>query len=368
VATALNAPGAPAKESVVLLDGGAEAFPRALSAIAAARHSIHLEVYTFERDGIGAKFLDALSLAARRGVRIKVILDGWGSALDGRFIAAVLGAAGCDVSIYNPIYALFVGRFRRNHRKILVVDDEVAILGGINIADDYMTNSKRQGWADLAVEIRGPAPAALGRRLRGEASGDLADSPAGTGAVRIYLSDRRGGKRLRKLYLRVVGSARQHVWLAHAYFLPDRRFVRALVGAARRGIDVSLLLAGRSDVLFAHAATMRLYHQLLRGGVKIFEWDKSVLHVKAAVVDGRRFLVGSFNLDPLSLSNLEALVEVDDPEFAQKGEAWITERFRASRQVLQRDIARTPIQSFFLDAIGLAAARLAQAVGRLLAR
>src|SRR5512137_2881620 len=126
-----------ANESVALLDGGREAFPRMLEAIERASQSIHLEVYTFSREGIGEEFLAALGGAARRGVRVTVILDGWGSALDGRYVQALLEADGCEVSIYNPVMALLVGRFRRNHRKILLVDGEVAYIGGVNISDEY---------------------------------------------------------------------------------------------------------------------------------------------------------------------------------------------------------------------------------------
>jgi cardiolipin synthase len=120
-----------------LLDGGPEAFPRMLDAVERAIQTVHLEVYTFSREGVGEEFLAALGAAARRGVRVTVVLDGWGSALDGRYVQALLQAEGCEVRIYNPVLSLLVGRFRRNHRKILLVDGEVAFLGGVNISDEY---------------------------------------------------------------------------------------------------------------------------------------------------------------------------------------------------------------------------------------
>ncbi len=363
--------GAPlASESVALLDGGPEAFPRMLDAIERAIQSVHLEVYTFSREGVGEEFLAALGAASRRGVRVTVVLDGWGSALDGRYVQALLQADGCEVRIYNPVLSLLVGRFRRNHRKILLVDGEVTFLGGVNISDEYghtgpghspEIEERDPAWLDLAVEVRGRAAAWLDARLRGERRMQL------PGPVRIHLSGIGGGRPLRRRYLKAIGAARREVLLAQSYFIPDRRFVRSLTAAARRGVTVTLLLAGRSDMLLARPATRRLYHQFLRAGVRIHEWTRSVHHAKAAVVDGVRFLVGSFNLEPFSLANLESLVEVEDAGVAGEGKAWIARRIAESREVTLADLAGvSPLQRWFLDVVGLFAARLAQWIGRLL--
>jgi cardiolipin synthase A/B len=363
--------GAPlASESVALLEGGPEAFPAMLDAIASASQSVHLEVYTFSREGVGEEFLAALGAAARRGVRVTVVLDGWGSALDGRYVQALLEADGCEVSIYNPVMALLVGRFRRNHRKILLVDGEVAYIGGVNISDEYghtgpahapEIEERDPAWLDLAVEVRGRAAAWLDARLRG------ARRTQPPGPVRIHLSGLGGGRPLRRRYLKAIGSARREVMLAHSYFIPDRRFVRSLTAAARRGVAVTLLLAGRSDTRLAGPATRRLYHQFLRAGVRIREWTRSVHHAKAAVVDESRFLVGSFNLEPFSLANLESLVEVEDAGVAGEGRAWIERRVAEAREVTLADLAgRSPLQRWLLDAAGLFAARAAEWIGRLL--
>ena len=347
-------------DRVDLLDGGREAYPRMLDAIAAARASVYLEIYSFSPNGWGARFLDALVEAAARGVRVRVIIDGWGSLLGGRSVMARLNAAGCDCRIYNRFLSLFVFRLRRDHRKILLVDDEVAFLGGINIGDEYASDDKREGWADLALQIRGPACLRLGKRLR--------DEPVGPwpGGVRIYLSSESGGRKLRKRYLKAFAGARERILVAHAYFLPDLGLVRALRRAARRGVAVTLLLAGRSDVPFARAATMSLYRRLLDGGVKIFEWTTSVLHAKATTIDGRRFLVGSFNLDPLSLSNLETLVEVEDPAVVPRADAWIEQHLATARPVSGDEIERSRWQRWCGDQLGLLAALLTQLLGRLL--
>lgn len=342
--------------SITLLDGGAEAYPRMLAAIDAATRRIHLEVYAFEREGVGSRFISALTTAAARGVAVKVIVDAWGTIGESRALAGTLRAAGIQVRIHNPLTSVFLGRFWRNHRKLLLVDDTVAFLGGINIGDHYATEEGRPGWADLALELRGELCARLGTRLTAGASTLVA------GPVRILLSGFGGGRRLRKRYLAALKHAQREVVLAHAYFLPDMGFVRALKRAARRGVRVHLLLAGRSDVPFARAATMRLYRTLLQGGVHIHEWTATTLHAKAAVVDGERLLVGSFNLDPLSLVNLETLVEVEDAEVAAQATRWVQRHVSGARPVRLEDCARSGLQRWLLDVVGLAVARLSERI------
>ncbi|HZI13771.1 MAG TPA: phospholipase D-like domain-containing protein [Myxococcus sp.] len=349
-----SSPPALAGERCMLLDGGTEAYPRMLAAIASATLRVHLEVYTFELEGWGTRFLDALVDAARRGVAVKVVVDGWGSMSASEALTQALKAAGAKVRVYNPLTSLFTGRSWRNHRKILLVDDTVAFLGGINIGDAYAASGDGPGWADLALELRGDICRQLWAKLHAGAS-ELTSGP-----VSLFLSGLGGGHRLRKRYLAAIRDARHEVVLAHAYFLPDTGFVRALTRAARRGVKVSLLLAGRSDVVFARAATMRLYRTFLRAGVSIHEWTATTLHAKAAVVDGKKLLVGSFNLDPLSLVNLETLVEVEEPGVAAQAVAWLEKHLGPSRRVFLEDCARSGLQQWLLDVVGLAVARFAE--------
>ncbi|GHH01765.1 phospholipase D-like domain-containing protein [Comamonas sp. JC664] len=341
-------------ERFTLLDGGTEAYPRMLEAIASARSRVHLEVYTFEREGIGARFLEALVAAARRGVAVKVVVDGWGSIGASRHLTQTLKAAGAKVRVYNPLTSLLTGRSWRNHRKLLLVDDTVAFLGGVNIGDAYAAKGAQPGWADLALELRGDICRQLGTTLH------AGTSALESGAVKLFLSGFGGGHRLRKRYLQAIDGAEREVVLAHAYFLPDKGFMRALKRAARRGVSVRLMLAGRSDVLFARAATMRLYRDFLRAGVSIHEWTASTLHAKAALVDGQKLLVGSFNLDPLSLVNLETLVEVVEPSVAAQAQRWLDKHLRDARRVFLEDCARSGLQQWLLDIVGLAVARFAE--------
>ena len=355
----VDGPSAAAPESLELLDGGQQAYPRMLLAIAQAQRCVHLEVYAFASLGVGTRFVDALADAARRGVTVRVVIDGWGSAYGGRAIAAALEDAGASVQIYNRLLTLIVGRFRRNHRKILLVDDEVAFVGGINIGDEYAGVGARRGWADLALEIRGPQCARLGQMIRREPRRSINSS------LRIYLSGLGGGWRLRRRYLDAFASARQCIHVAHGYFLPDHGVVRAILAAARRGVRVRLLLAGRTNHWLARTATRRLYRRLLAAGVDIREWSGSVLHAKLATIDSRLLLVGSFNLDPLSLANLETLVEVDDTEVVLQGEAWIMNHFASSRSMTSAE-AGSRRQRWLLDPLGWLVAWLAGVLGRLL--
>lgn len=347
-------------ESVVLLDGGAEAYPRMLLAIERAQRTVTLEVYTFAPSGVGSRFVAALGAAARRGVQVSVLIDGFGTARHGLAVAASLREAGCVVHIHNRLTALFAGRIDRNHRKILLVDDEVAFLGGINIGDEAMDEGVRVGWADLALEIHGPQCAHLGEMIR------RAPARHVPSALRLYLSGLGGGGRLRRRYLRAFATARERIHVAHGYFLPDLGIVRALTAAARRGVDVRLLLAGRSDVPFARAATRSLYRQLLAAGVHIHEWSGSVLHAKVATVDGHLLLAGSFNLDPFSLANLEVLVEVDDKRVVEEASAWIDDHLAASAPVTAVE-AGSRMHRWFLDPFGRLVARLADVLSRLMA-
>ncbi len=348
------------EEALELLDGGGEAYPRMLDAIANAQRSVYLEVYTFSDVGVGREFVDGLSAAARRGVKVEVIIDGWGSAITGRAVKSQLEAEGCKVDIFQPLRTLFLGRFRRNHRKILVLDDELAFIGGINIGDEYRNAPDRVGWADLALAIRGPAVARLGRRIRREELGPE------EGGVKIHLSGWGGGWRLRDRYVRFLREARARILLAHGYFLPDRRTLKAIIKAAARGVEVHLLLSGRSDVPFARAAMMRVYHRLLPARVRIYEWTRSVMHAKAAVLDGKETLIGSFNLDPFSLRNFETLVEVDDPGIASDTEGWIQERIGESREITLAELGTPGIYSWFVMRMGMLGALLARFFGRLM--
>lgn len=351
---------------VALLDGGREAYPEMLAAIRAARREVFLEVYQFSPDGVGAEFIGALCAAARRGVHVRVILDGIGSAPGAREVAHGLREAGCHVRIWGRLLHVLAGRLRRNHRKILAVDGELAFVGGLNIADDYGTPvpiPDRHPWADLALALRGPVAAWLQQRARRE-RGRSPPAP-----VRIWLSGVGGSRRLRRRYLKSFGGARRTLDVAHAYFLPDRRLARSMTAAARRGVEVRLVVAGASDIALLGTAIRRRYRKLLRAGVRISEWSRSVLHAKAAAMDGTRLLVGSFNLDPLSLANREALAEVEDAATAEAGRRWIRARFDEGEEItLSRLGDGSWLERLVSDRIGGAVEAVIAGAARVMAR
>lgn len=347
------------QSSIELLEDGDVAFTRMLDAIRDAERSIRLEVYMMAATGIGAAFISALRHAARRGVRVDVVIDAWGTGLQADHIAALLRAGGCSVDVFNPILfgVLAAGMRRRNHRKLLLVDDRVAFVGGINLVDEFVG---RNAWADVAVEIYGAAVRDLGARLRREPH--AARDPA----VQVLLSDVGGGRRLRRRYLKAFGAARSRILLAHSYFLPDHGLLRSLTAAARRGVDVRLLVPGRSDVPLARATTGLLYARLLAAGVKVYEWTGSILHAKLGVFDGERLLLGSFNLDTWSLADLETLVEAREPAVAASAERWIMRRVDGARAVTDH-VVRTRAGRAIERIEGNVGLWLARAVGRLLA-
>lgn len=352
------------RDVVRLLDGGGGAYPPMLAAIEAAREEILLEVYSFAADRVGERFLEALAGAARRGVRVRVVLDGWGSAPQAGELARRLEAAGGQVEVFNRMLVALFGRWRRNHRKVLAVDGEVAFLGGINIGEEYGAPgaSGEGAWADLALEVRGPTAEWLLRRARHERG----SSPAGP--LRVWLSGLGGGGKLRRRYRKAIGGARVRVLLAHAYFLPDRHMVRTITAAARRGVQVRLVLPARSDVGLARPATRRLYRKLLAAGVEVREWPTSMLHAKVAVVDGLRLLLGSFNLDPFSLANLEVLAEAEDQALAGAGARWIEARLAEAVVVPADAVPGTRLADWWEDWVGRLAAALARWVGRVMSR
>jgi len=368
-----------AGNTVTLLVDGEQAFPSMLAAIAGARTEVLLEMYWFQSDVIGQRFADALAERARAGLRVCVIYDAIGSLGVDEAMFDALRAAGAEVREYNPV-APWKNRWRigtlnnRDHRKILVTDAEVAFTGGINIGLQWAPESEGgAAWRDDAVRIEGPAavqlrvvffetwrrlggaPAPTLRAPRTTTEGVIAASDAQRGAasdaqqgaasdaqqgsesargrqpVRALPSGHRRTRALiRSAYLHHIRRAQRYVYIANSYFIPDREVRAALIGAAARGVDVRVLLAGQSDVPAVYYASRYLYARLLGNGVAIYEWTKSVFHAKTAVVDGAWSTVGSYNIDHRSWRlNLEINVAIDGPEVAEA----IRTRFLADLEV-----------------------------------
>jgi len=325
--------------AVELLRSGAEYFPALVGAIAGAKREVWLETYIFADDAAGEAVAAALTAAAARGVAVRVLVDGWGAR---HYLTATmrgrLEQGGVRLLIYRPDVAPWQfrsHRLRRLHRKIAHVDGSVAFVGGINVIDDMNTPGQRPPRVDFAVRVRGPAVAAVVQTMaRVWALCELvqlarsevplfpdtrlvhrAGSQTAKFAIRDNLRHRRD---IERAYLAAIRTARREIVIACAYFFPGIRFRRALIAAAGRGVQVTLLLQARVEYRLLHYASRALYGQLLAGGVAIEEYHRSFLHAKVAVVDERWATVGSSNIDPYSLlMSREANLFVRDAGFAQ---------------------------------------------------
>jgi cardiolipin synthase A/B len=330
-----------------LLDGGSEFFPRMLQAIDYAGTSVLLEMYLVRSGALLTRFIEALNAAAQRGVRVCVVFDGFGSLRLGRADRRRLVAGGVELRFFNPLAAdKRFANLLRDHRKLLVVDGRVAFVGGAGLTDDFAPGAARGMWSDLMVQIEGPvvadwqrAFARTWRRCGAELRLPLHEPPprAGGARARLSLSEARQRSVLANGVLRRIDAARRRVWIMSAYFVPSRRFRRALARAARRGIDVRLLAPGaRTDHPWVRQASRRFYGRMLRSGVRIFEYQPQMLHSKMILCDDW-VSVGSSNLDRWSLRwNLEANQEVDDVRFADAAAALFTKDFAASRLITRR--------------------------------
>lgn len=306
------------------LRSGDEAFPAMLRAIDDAAESVRLEMYIFSAGPLADRFRDALVSAARRGVRVQVLLDAFGSFTLSESYWDSLIEAGGQFRWFNPL--AFGRMLYRDHRKILVCDGRTAFVGGLNIAPEYEGDGVERGWRDLGIEIHG----ALARELAeaADASFELADAPhrrlqrlrkatarttSAAESWRLLLSGPgRGYNFLKRTLANDLANARD-VRIVCAYFLPTWKIRRELGRVTRRGGRVQLVLAGKSDVGLSQRASHRLYTPLMRRGLEIFEYQAQVLHAKLYLIDEQVY-VGSANLDARSLNiNYELLVRITDP-------------------------------------------------------
>lgn len=317
--------------SVQLLINGEQYYPRVFEAMAQAREEILLETFIIFDDKVGQQLQQVLIDAARRGVRVEVAVDGYGTAdLPEAFIAAMTDA-GVSFHAFDPqprLVGMRTNLFRRLHRKIVVIDGERAFIGGINYSADHLGDFGPMAKQDYAVEVVGPVVAqvhASSKRLMSpvlqppSAVRPLTE-PAGTcTAVLVERDNKVRSTDIEAHYLQAFRSARRRIVVANAYFFPGYRLMRELRNASRRGVEVRLILQGQPDMRWVRALSRLLYNYLLRDGVAIHEYCQRPLHGKVALVDDEWATIGSSNLDPLSLSfNLEANLFIRDRDFNQQ--------------------------------------------------
>lgn len=326
---------------IQLLKNGAEYFPALEAAIAHAQHEIYLQTYIYVADAAGTSIGNALKVAAQRGVSVNLLLDGFGSKELSPAYVQELERAGVKVMFYRPKispWTLKKTRLRRLHRKVVVIDGAVGFVGGINIIDDNNVPHNAPPRIDYAVRIEGellPEIVAsthkLWRRIawahiralnlrfdKGkplEAVNKVSSNIKAAFVLRDNILHRRD---IEQAYMEAIAAASSEIFIANAYFVPGRRFRKALLAAAARGVSVKLLLQGRQEY-FLMFATYAFYTEFLSHGLEIYEYRKSFMHSKVAVIDHHWATVGSSNIDPFSLLlGREANVVVLDATFASE--------------------------------------------------
>ena len=343
---------------VEVLRDGSGTFPAMLEAIAGARRHVNLATYTFASDGTGRTFAEALSERARAGVEVNVIYDSIGSTDASEDVFEGMRRAGVNVIEYHPIrpWKPRWGWWRRDHRKILVVDGEVGFAGGLNIADLYAAPEKGgAGWRDTHVRLEGPAVEDLqrffiavwrragGRRLAKRRYLPPLVPVAGT-PVRVVGNTLLWNRwAIRRSALTAFRAARRTIWIANAYFVPDGTILGEIVRARGRGVDVRVMVPGKNDNPVVGWAARSLYAMLLGEGVRVFEWMGPMLHAKTMVVDGIWSTVGSFNLDRWSLfNNLEVSVNAFDPAVGGELERMFTQDMLLCEEITAERWQRRP--------------------------
>jgi cardiolipin synthase len=314
------------------LGSGHKVFPAMLAAIDAAQESICLESYIYAADAIGERFRDVLVRARHRGVRVRVLVDAFGSISLPASFWQPLRAAGGEVRVFSPLPLNWIGI--RNHRKLLVCDERVAFIGGFNISSAFDGDGITCGWYDLGLRLTGPLPGHLAASFEQMfARADLQHKHfirlRKSTAQKIVLAANeqlllsgpgRGHNPFRRALRRDLRRA-SNVQIMVAYFLPSWRLRQDLVRVARSGGKVQLILAGKSDVLVSQLAGQSLYRRLMAAGVQIYEYQPQVLHAKLIIADDIVY-VGSANLDPRSLDiNYELMARFDRATIAEQARA-----------------------------------------------
>lgn len=310
--------------SVRHLTDGPEVYSAMLAMIEAASRWIHFENYIIASDATGEIFADALIRAAKRGVRVRVLYDAFGSRGTRRSYWSVLRSAGIEARAFNRINPMRPLRsLRRDHRKLVSVDGLTAVVGGVCIGDEWAGSAekRREPWRDTAVEVAGAAVPAIEvtfERLWREAGGDAAidaglrSDPQGDANVRV-VEGTPGWLRLYRAIALLAAVAADRIWITDAYLVAPSPLFHGLIAAARDGVDVRVLVPGKTDVPWVRTLTRVGYRELLDAGARIWEWHGPMLHAKTAIVDDHWFKVGSSNLNPSSLfSNHELDLVVED--------------------------------------------------------
>jgi len=329
--------------SATLLENGDKIFPAMTGDIRNATTSVSLETYIFEDDAAGRQFADALIAAARRGVQVRVLVDGWGSNL-GKF-EKEMTEAGVICRVYRPLHFYSINRPGiRTHRKLLIVDGRIGYTGGLGIDKRWLGDARNSNeWRDTQVRVTGPVVVQMqaifsenwtfttGEILSGDAIYPPL-APTGTTLAQAIKASKSDSSSLPKMmYFMAIKAATHSIHITNPYFIPDAQVRGILVDAVRRGVDVKILVPGpRIDQALVRQSSRFHYGELLEGGVAIYEYQPTMIHQKTLVVDGIFSTIGSINFDQRSMGlNAEESLSFYDVGFAAQMEA-----------MFERDLAR----------------------------
>ena len=326
-----------ASENIALVYSGEDYFSRLESIIRNSQFEIHMQIYLFENDATGKRIISALKEAASRQVKIYLLLDGLGSLSFPSEVRNDLKRSGIKFRFFAPLfsaYTFYLGR--RLHQKIVVADRKVALIGGINIADKYHGTLNEEPWLDYAVQLNGEIAKPLQelctaiffkkRRLysqRIKSVFHLQDD------ILVHILQNDWLKRKNEIsnaYIKSIGNAKEEITIMGSYFLPGRRITKALKKASKNKVRIKLILSGISDLPMTRRATCYLYSKLLGYNIELYEWNNSILHGKAAVIDNYWTTIGSFNLNNLSsYGSIEMNVEINSTVFSKMYQAHLNE-------------------------------------------
>ena len=334
---------------VTLLQDGPQAFGAMLALIEGARRYIHFENYIIRDDSTGWRFAEALAARARAGVAVRVLYDWLGCIATGKKYWRFLRQAGCEVRVFNPPSPFRpIAFFSREHRKLVVADGGLSVIGGLCIGDEWAGDPEHgiPPWRDTAVLIEGPASLALDLAfskiwaLAGPPLPDEERTPTvpacGDAAVRVVVGEP-GRERAYRVLEYLAAGCKRRLWIVDAYLVPPPRLFEVLSLAEKDGVDIRLLVPGSSDVPVVRNLTRLGYRDMLRAGMRIFEWDGAMIHAKTMVADGRWARVGTSNINLSSLvGNYELDVVIEDPALARSMELQFRRDIGASVEVVRR--------------------------------
>lgn len=343
---------------VEVLRNGVQIFPAMLTAIRGAKKTINLEFYIYWDGEVGRMFAEALAERARAGVKVNVVLDAVGSAEMSEDLILFMQRNGIGIEWYHPLRWYTISRVNhRTHRKLLIIDGEIGFSGGVGIADNWLGDADgKDHWRETVVRVEGPVVTQMQFafmdnwiKSRGELLTGLDYFPEITkrGDCRTQVlksSPSEGSSTAKLMYIVSIVSARKSIYLNSAYFVPDSDTIRAMEGAARRGVDIRVIVPGENmDVPIVRHASRMQYSHLLRRGIRIFEYQPTMMHAKTMVVDGIWTTIGSSNFDDRSFRlNDEVNVNVYDETIAAQMEAMFFEDLARSEEITRRRWIKRP--------------------------